>query len=144
MITCRKEHLLARCRERGWDLREVMPCVVARSGDIWTVDEHHPSYPSKPKSLAQSIGGPGTELKALLKLVGITSSPNCKCNAHARQMDAWGPDRCEQEMPTILGWLEEQAKARKLPFVRFAAEQTVKMAIRRARKKAAKLAARGT
>lgn len=82
--------------------------------------------------------GPGTELKALLKdWLGIQASPNCSCNARARQMDEWGPDLCEQNMPTILQWLEEQANARKLPFVRFAAEQAVKLAIRRARKKAA-------
>lgn len=82
--------------------------------------------------------GPGTELKALLKdWLGIQASPNCSCNARARQMDEWGPDLCEQNMDTILQWLEEQATARQLPFVRFAAEQAVKLAIRRARKKAA-------
>lgn len=82
--------------------------------------------------------GPGTELKALLKdWLGIQASPNCSCNARARQMDEWGPELCEENLPTIVGWLEEQAKARKLPFVRFAAEQAVKLAIRRARKKAA-------
>jgi hypothetical protein len=53
-------------------------------------------------------------------------------------MDEWGPDLCEQNLPTIVGWLEEQAKARNLPFVRFAGEQAVKLAIRRARKKARK------
>jgi hypothetical protein len=83
--------------------------------------------------------GPGTELKALLKdWLGIVASPNCSCNARARQMDEWGPDLCEQNLPTIVDWLGEQAAARKLPFVRFAAEQAVKLAIRRARKKAAR------
>lgn len=94
-----------------------------------------PSQPEKWKS----PGGPGTELKALLKdWLGIVASPNCSCNARARTMDEWGPDVCEERIPEIVGWLEEQARGRKLPFVRFAAEQAVKMAIRRARKKAAK------
>jgi hypothetical protein len=94
--------------------------------------------PRPPK--VEEVGhGPGTELKALLKdWLGIQASPNCPCNARARQMDEWGPDLCEQNLQTIVGWLEEQAKARKLPFVRFAAEQAVKLAIRRARKKAAR------
>lgn len=144
MITCHKDFLVSRCKERGWTLREVMPCVVARRGDLWTIDETHHAYPSNKKSGDPAGGGPGTELKAMLKAIGITSSPNCKCNAHARQMDAWGPDRCEQEIPTILGWLEEQSKARNLPFVRFAAEQVVKLAIRRARKKATKREPEGT
>lgn len=144
MIKCHKRNLIQRCRERGWALHEVLPCVVERRGDMWTIDETHPSYPSKQKEQPKASSGPGTELKSLLKMIGITSSPNCKCNAHARQMDAWGPDRCEQEMPTILGWLEEQSKARNLPFVRFAAEQAVKLAIRRARKKATKREPEGT
>jgi hypothetical protein len=97
------------------------------------VEEPPPPPPQPPAS------GPGTELKALLKdWLGIQASPNCSCNARARQMDEWGPDLCEQNIPTIVGWLEEQATARKLPFVRFAAEQAVKLAIRRARKKVAR------
>lgn len=147
MITAHKNHLIARCQQRGYSLAEVMPCVVAREGDMWTVDVHHPAYPAAPKPHVAGVSeppqapasGPGTELKALLKdWLGIQASPNCSCNARARQMDEWGPDLCEQNMATILEWLEEQAKARKLPFVRFAAEQAVKLAIRRARKKAAK------
>lgn len=100
--------------------------------------------PANPEAIVEvapppPTSGPGTELKALLKdWLGIQASPNCSCNARARQMDEWGPDVCEQNLPTIVGWLEEQATARKLPFVRFAAEQAVKLAIRRARKKAAK------
>lgn len=96
----------------------------------------HPPVAHSPATTPTS--GPGTELKALLKdWLGIQASPNCSCNARAKQMDEWGPDLCEQNLSTIVGWLEEQAKARKLPFVRFAAEQAVKLAIRRARKKAA-------
>jgi hypothetical protein len=94
---------------------------------------------SAPPPQTPPTSGPGTELKALLKdWLGIQASPNCSCNARARQMDEWGPDLCEQNLPTIVDWLGEQAAARKLPFVRFAAEQAVKLAIRRARKKAAR------
>lgn len=95
--------------------------------------------PAAPHTAAPPASGPGTELKAILKdWLGIQASPNCSCNARAKQMDEWGSDLCEQNLPTIVGWLEEQARARKLPFVRFAAEQAVKLAIRRARKKAAR------
>lgn len=151
MITTHKHHLLARCMERGYTLDEAMPCVVAQDGDNWTIDVDHPAFPRTPKpghvapppppppAPEPPAFGPGTELKALLKdWLGIQASPNCSCNARARQMDEWGPDLCEKNLPTIVAWLEEQAKARKLPFVRFAAEQAVKLAIRRARKKAAR------
>lgn len=148
MITAHYRHLVARCQQRGYTLDEVMPCVVAQDGDQWTIDVDHPAYPKTPRQSPAAVpppppmpptSGPGTELKALLKdWLGIQASPNCSCNARARQMDEWGPDLCEENLPTILQWLEEQATARKLPFVRFAAEQAVKLAIRRARKKAAK------
>jgi hypothetical protein len=147
MITTHKRNLIARCKERGYALAEVMPCVVSQDNDQWTIDELHPAYPRAPKPGSRGTAvpqpapssGPGTELKALLKdWLGIVASPNCSCNARARQMDEWGPDLCEQNLPTIVDWLGEQAAARKLPFVRFAGEQAVKLAIRRARKKAAR------
>jgi len=79
-------------------------------------------------------GGPGTELKKLLKKIGITSSPTCACNAHARTMDEWGAEKCAANIPVIVGWLREEAAKRKLPFVDFAATMLVKRAIRRAGK----------
>lgn len=154
MITCQLTHLEQRCRERGYTLDEVRPCIVRKDGDQITVDVDHPAYPRAPKPLAHAIAGgpqvavpeptppppaagPGTELKAILRdWLGIVASPNCSCNARARQMDEWGPDECERRIPEIVVWLEEQAKARNLPFVRFAGEQAVKLSIRRARKKA--------
>jgi hypothetical protein len=153
MITTNIFHLRTRCTERGYTLDEVRPCIVSQDGEQVTVDETHPAYPrtakpglvppaAKPVQPSQPPApthGPGAELKAILKdWLGIQASPNCSCNARARQMDEWGPDLCEQNLPTIVGWLEEQAKARNLPFVRFAGEQAVKLAIRRARKKARK------
>ena len=160
MISGHRKFFEFRLRERGYTVDEVRPCIVSEDGDMIIVDEMHPAYPRVPKpglvphkqkpspappaapeSQPQQppAAGPGTELKAILKdWLGVQASPNCSCNARARQMDEWGPDLCEQNLPTIVGWLEEQAKARNLPFVRFAGEQAVKLAIRRARKKAAR------
>ena len=45
MIRCRLRHLEARCRERGYTLDEVRPCIVSEDGDTITVDETHPAYP---------------------------------------------------------------------------------------------------
>ncbi len=61
-------------------------------------------------------GGPGTELKALLRLAGITASPTCSCNARALQMDAWGEWECLRRVPEICGWLREEAQNRELWF----------------------------
>jgi hypothetical protein len=80
--------------------------------------------------------GPGTELKALLKTIGIVASPTCKCNKMARQMDAWGPDESLAHMEEIVDVMEATARKRKLPFLRAAAKQMVRLACWRARRKA--------
>ena len=82
--------------------------------------------------------GPGTELKALLKKVGITASPGCSCNKRAQVMDeneSKEPGWCEANLETICDWLQEEATKRKLPFIRMAAKILVRQAIRNARKK---------
>lgn len=89
-----------------------------------------------PMAKPEEPHGPGTELKKLLKLVGIEAAPNCACNAHASEMDAKGPDWCEQNMHTILEWLREEASKRWLPFAELVARSLVQRAIKNARKHA--------
>ena len=137
IIHCNETYFKTQCELNGWPIDRAMKSVSQVRGDKWYVETNSPFYPGR--RFRESVtSGPGTELKKLLKLIGITSSPNCKCNSHARKMDtmeAKQPGWCEENMDTILGWLEEQAKARKLPFVRMAARQVVKLAIKRANKK---------
>jgi hypothetical protein len=144
MIRCQKWMLEARCRQRGYTLDEVGACIVSRDGDTVTVDVDHPAYPKSPKPgftppeptppPPAPTHGPGTELKKLLKKVGITASPNCSCNARARTMDQWGCDKCEERIDEIVGWLREEATKRRLPFVDMAGRMLVKRAIKNARK----------
>ena len=79
--------------------------------------------------------GPGTELKKLLKKVGITTSPGCACNKRARVMDEKGCDWCAENLSTITGWLKEEHTRQKimLPFSETAVSLLVRYAIRRAR-----------
>jgi hypothetical protein len=79
--------------------------------------------------------GPGTELKVLLKTIGITASPTCSCNKRAKVMDEKGCDWCEEHIDEIDGWLAEEAKKRKLPYISLAGKTLIRLAIRRARKK---------
>jgi hypothetical protein len=135
MITTHKDHLIARCKQRGYTLAEVMPCVVSQDNDQWTIDELHPAYPRTSKHQPH---GPGTELKALLKRVGIVASPGCSCNTRAKLMDAnelKEPGWCERNLETICDWLQEEATKRKLPFFRMAGKILVRKAIRNTRKK---------
>lgn len=137
--TCHRSFLEFRCRERGYTLDEVMPCVVAQDGDSWTIDTSSPFYPAAPKPGHEPpepppSKGPGTELKKLLKKVGITATPNCSCNARAAEMDRQGCDWCEANLDEIVGWLREEATKRGLPFVDMAGRMLVKRAITNARK----------
>jgi hypothetical protein len=151
MISCQLKHLEARCRERGYTLDEVRACIVSEDGDTITVHVDHPAYPreAKPgfvppqpaeKKPNAPTHGPGTELKKLLKRVGITATPNCSCNARARTMDTNGCDWCEAHLDEIVGWLREEATKRGLPFVDMAGRVLVKRAISNARKAEARRA----
>jgi hypothetical protein len=145
MIKCHHLHLRSKCLERGYTVNEVMPCVVAQDGDEWTVDVDHPAYPRTPKpgfvtpqpEPVPPSHGPGTEVKALLAKIGITASPDCKCNSRAAYMDkmeAEQPGWCEANIKEIVGWLRESAAERGLPFVDIAGRVLVRRAIHNARK----------
>ena len=81
--------------------------------------------------------GPGTELKKLLEKFGIHSKANCSCNKRAQYMDYAGNDWVEENMDTVVSWLEEEAKKRKLPFFKAAGKILVKKAIANSKKKQA-------
>ena len=54
MITGNRHQFEQRCRERGYTLDEVRPCIVSEDGDTITVDETHPDFPrTKPPGLLQ-------------------------------------------------------------------------------------------
>jgi hypothetical protein len=136
VIVAQRWQLEQRCRERGWTLDEVMPCVVSQDGDSLSVDTGHPAYPreAKPGWTPPERSGPGTEMKKLLAGVGIVASENCPCEQHARQMDDWGPDECSRRVDEIVGWLRDEAKNRGLPFLGTAGRMLVRLAIRNARR----------
>jgi len=144
VISSHRLYLEARCRERGYTLDEVMPCVVSQDGDEWTIDVDHPAYPRHPRPgfkpplpvAATQTHGPGTELSKLLKRFGIEPTPTCSCRAKAAEMDAWGCDECSkpERIEEVVGVMREEAKARGLPFLDVAARLLVRRAIANARK----------
>jgi len=83
--------------------------------------------------------GAGQELKATLKLLGIEAAEGCSCNARATMMDIWGPEKCRQDIETILDWLKEEADKRNMGhlYVRAFVKVAVLRAIRAAEKKIA-------
>lgn len=128
----------------GWELlsgcNEGCSCPEPDVQDVGT--EAYPSQPGPYETTCtpnmgtmSAASGPGTELKRLLRMIGITAKPGCACEKRAQHMDASGCDWCEKNIGTIEGWLAEEAKKRRLPYVSLAGRAIIRMAIRRARKK---------
>jgi hypothetical protein len=129
MIRCKLSDLEQRCRERGYTMDAVRPCIASEEGEHIVVDETHASYPH-PRL------GVGAHLRALLKdWLGIESTPTCSCNAMARKMDERGPEWCKSDegMAEILGVMRTEHAKRNtiLPWSDIAARQLVLLACRR-------------
>ncbi len=56
--------------------------------------------------------GPGSEMKKLLKKVGIEATPDCSCNARAVDMNVRGEEWCLDNLDLIVDWLEYESKRR--------------------------------
>ena len=90
MITGSRHKFEARCRERGYTLEQVRPCIVAEDGDTITVDETHEAYPrAKP--------GLGDMVAAGLSAIGITKERvskavggDCGCKKRQETLNALG------------------------------------------------------
>ena len=87
-----------------------------------------------PKTLESDPDGPGAILAGMISAMGIKSTPNCSCKRHALEMNTNGPDWCEENLGTILDWLNEESKKRNLPFVRTVAKLMVQRAINKSRR----------
>lgn len=91
-----------------------------------------------PRTLEADPHGPGSILSGMLSSLGIKSSEGCSCKRRAVAMNVQGPDWCEENKDTILSWLEEESKKRKLPFVKMIADAMVSRAIKKSRRLLAK------
>lgn len=130
MIRGRMANFERRVHERGYTMASVQPCIVSVDGEFVTVDETHNAYPHASRCRV------GSELKALLRRIGITAKPGCLCNRRAESMDKNGCDWCEEHIGEIVGWLREEAQKRSLPFLDAAGRLLVRRAIANARRKA--------
>lgn len=141
MLTLPLEGYRQICVGRGHAWEECQKAVVRIDGFSATVDDLDPAFPASRVSQAvahmKAASGPGTELKALLRTVGIVAKPGCSCNAKARQLDAWGPDECEARLEEIVGWLRDEARKRRFLWLDSAGRLLIKRAIRNARRAAA-------
>lgn len=90
------------------------------------------------RTMTTTTIGPGTHLKNMLAWFNIKAKEKgCKCAHMEKKMNQNGPQWCRDHMQEIVDHLAKEAKKRKLPFVRLAAEKLVRMAIRKAEKDSA-------
>lgn len=87
-----------------------------------------------PKTMEEDPYGPGTQLSKMIKSLGIHMSDSCSCRRHAINMNEKGNDWCEQNIDTVVGWLDQEAKNRGLPFVKMVGRVMVNRAIKKSRK----------
>lgn len=66
-----------------------------------------PDPPVMPELFMRRDTGPGSELKEILMLLGITEFSGCGCDYRALLMNAWGVAECRKRFEEILSWLQE-------------------------------------
>lgn len=102
---------------------------------IELTDENYEILKNKYRDNYQtSYNGVGTQLKKILAKIGIKTTATCSCNKYAAIMDKNGIEWCENNIDTILSWLEDEAKKRHMPFIKYAAQLVVKRAISNAKR----------
>lgn len=71
------------------------------------------ALPNIPFVITPPPAGPGTELKHLLKELGIDIVTNCSCNSRAQEMNKWGVQGCRDRREEIVQWLKEEQDRRR-------------------------------
>jgi hypothetical protein len=79
MIRCRVSHLESRCRQRGYTLDEVRPCIVSEDGDTITVDETHPAYPHARPGLGDMVASGLSAIGITKERVSAAIGKPCSC-----------------------------------------------------------------
>lgn len=97
-------------------------------------DVQHFLQQSFPLTLEDDPYGPGSILAGMFSAIGIKAGPKCSCKRHALEMNKNGIEWCENNMDTICGWLEEECKARRIPYVDSIVRMVVKRAINKSKK----------
>ena len=94
MIRCRLAHLEARCRQRGYTLEQVRPCIVSEDGDTITVDETHAAYPHKRPGLgdhvASALDAVGTTKERVQAVASAVGVKDCGCKKRQEALNNLG------------------------------------------------------
>jgi len=120
-----------------WTAQQARDLLFKQIGDRDLQEFLQMGFPETPES---DPDGVGAILSGMLSQMGINSSPNCSCRRRAVVMNQKGPQWCRDNKGEILDWLENEAKKRKLAFVRSVANLMVEKAIKKSERLKAKKA----
>jgi hypothetical protein len=90
MISCHISHLEQRCRERGYTLDEVRPCIVSEDGNVVTVDETHPAYPRARPGLGDMVAAGLSAIGITKERVSALAGGDCGCSKRQEQLNELG------------------------------------------------------
>ena len=90
MITGRRESFEARCRERGYTLDEVRPCIVSEDGDTVTVDETHQAYPRARPGLGDMVAAGLSAIGVTKERVSRAVGGDCGCSKRQEKLNELG------------------------------------------------------
>jgi len=90
MITGGRDSFDARCRERGYTLDKVRPCIVSEDGDTITVDETHPAYPRARPGLGDMVAAGLSAIGITKERVSALAGGDCGCNKRQEQLNELG------------------------------------------------------
>ncbi|MFN7891383.1 MAG: hypothetical protein ACK5OC_13915 [Pirellula sp.] len=107
--------------------------AISGTTDMATKAHVMKSYGHLLTKVSVEASGPGTELKKLISWFYSPDKKKCKCATRIAKMNAWGPDKCEQRMDTIVRWLKHSARIHKVPFFEPAVKLLIKKAIKNSR-----------
>lgn len=111
--------------KNGADIRSgIVPVVPGPLEEGQKIDRRHFGLPQF---------GVGSELKKLLKKIGIELPQNCTCNSKLTHLDSFEPEIVSEKMRAqVLAWMAKDASARALYFDAEKAEKILEIAVRRA------------
>jgi len=121
---------------------KIRPPLRCACGTIIDIPEGYEQIPKTKSVTLQPVvrvditTGPGTELKKLISwFIWNKNINNCgTCATREQRMNRWGPDKCQQNILTIIEWLRESAVKHGYPFSERIAAALIRKAIDNSRK----------
>jgi hypothetical protein len=90
MITGRRSSFEARCRQRGYTLDEVRPCILSEDGETITVDETHAAYPRERPGLGDMVAAGLAAVGITKERVSAAIGRDCGCAKRQAALNEFG------------------------------------------------------